>query len=66
MNAPLRRLPAAGSDTTVGVFIQDERSGPRGRATSPGGARVIIVTVAGDMLGARVPARRLRDVAALT
>ncbi len=66
MNPALRRVAAAGSDTTVGVFIRT--STPTGAAERRRleGAGVAIGTVTGDLLTGRVTARRLRDVAALS
>ncbi len=65
MDAALRRVVAAGSDTIVGVFIRTTHpvsAADRGRLERAG---VQVGTVAGALLTGRVPVRRLREVAAL-
>ncbi len=65
MDAALRRLAATDSDTIVGVFIRTARppTARERRRLERAGAR--IGTVTGNLLTARIAARRLRDVAAL-
>ncbi len=65
MDAALRRVAAAGSDTVVGVFIRATRPVSLADRRRLERAGVRVGTVAGKLLTGRVPVRRLRDVAAL-